>query len=371
LTQAARASSTQVPITSVNVSAFRIPTETPESDGTLEWQVTTLVVAEVGGGGKTGFGYTYADESTAHLIKGHLQENVVGSSAFSIPECWRAMIHSIRNFGRPGIASMAVSCVDIALWDLKAKLLGISVAQLLGTARTSVPAYASGGFTSYSMEELTSQMSGWDEQDFRMLKMKIGREPDQDLKRVEAARNAIGSDVALFVDANGAYSRKQALAFAEAFRDLHVIWFEEPVSSDDLAGLRFLRERSPGSMDIAAGEYGYDLDYFHSMLQARSVDVLQADVSRCAGVTGFLQVAALCEAYHVPFSAHCVPSVHASLGCALANLRHIEYFFDHQRIEHRLMAGAPTPVRGMISPDLSAPGFGLELKRSDAQRFAI
>jgi L-alanine-DL-glutamate epimerase-like enolase superfamily enzyme len=371
LTQATRAPSTHVPITSVTVSAFRIPTETPESDGTLEWQATTLAVAEVVAGGKTGFGYTYADSATATLIRDYFQEALVGRSAFAIPECWYAMIHSVRNLGRPGIASTAISCVDIALWDLKAKLLGISVSRLLGAARTSIPVYASGGFTSYSIQGLESQMGGWAGQGFAMVKMKIGREPDEDLKRTAAARKTIGMEVELFVDANGAYRRKQALAFAEAFKDLRVTWFEEPVSSEDLAGLRFLRERSPAGMDIAAGEYGYHLDYFHSMLESEAVDVVQADVSRCAGVTGFLQVAALCEAFHVPLSAHCVPSVHASVGCALDNLRHIEYFFDHQRIEHLLLTGAPTPVRGMISPDFSAPGFGLELKRRDAQRFAI
>ena len=355
----------------MSVSGFRIPTETPESDGTLEWQATTLVVAEVAAGGKTGFGYTYSDPATATLIRDHFQETLVGRSAFAVPECWRAMIHSVRNLGRPGIASMAISCSDIALWDLKAKLLGTSVARLLGAARTSVPVYGSGGFTSYSMQELESQLHGWAGQGFGMVKMKIGREADQDVKRVQAARKAIGPALELFVDANGAYSRKQSLACAERFKDLRVTWFEEPVSSDDLEGLRFVCERSPAGMDIAAGEYGYDLGYFRSMLQAEAVDVLQADVSRCAGVTGFLQVAALCEAFHVPLSAHCVPSVHASVGCALDNLRHIEYFFDHQRIEHMLMAGASTPVRGMISPDFSAPGFGLELKRRDAQRFAI
>jgi L-alanine-DL-glutamate epimerase-like enolase superfamily enzyme len=195
LTQAARAPSIHLPITSVSVSAFRIPTETPESDGTLEWRATTLVVAEIAAGGKTGFGYTYADQATSALIRDHLQEVLVGRSAFAIPECWRAMIHSIRNLGRPGIASMAISCVDIALWDLKAKLLGISVARLLGSAWTSVSLYASGGFTSYSMQELESQMAGWVGQGFAMVKMKIGREPGQDLKRVSTARRAIGSDV--------------------------------------------------------------------------------------------------------------------------------------------------------------------------------
>ena len=347
-----------------------MPTDFPESDGTLEWNSTTLVVVQSYGGGKSGLGYTYANSATATLIQGLLSEVVNGQDAMSPGSSWNAMVTRIRNLGRPGIASTAISAVDIALWDLKARLLNLPLATLLGTVRKSVAIYGSGGFTSYSEQQLQRQLGGWVEQGISRVKMKIGRDPVEDIRRVGVAREAIGPDTELFVDANGAYSRKQALDQAKKFADMNVSWFEEPVSSDDLAGLRLIRDRGPAGMDIAAGEYGYDAAYFRSMLAAGAVDVLQADATRCGGITGFLQASALCEADHIPLSAHTAPSVHTQVGCAATPLRHLEYFHDHVRIENMFFDGVLSPVNGTLSPDLSRPGMGIEFKRADAQRFA-
>jgi L-alanine-DL-glutamate epimerase-like enolase superfamily enzyme len=205
----------------------------------------------------------------------------------------------------------------------------------------------------------------------KMVKMKIGRAPSADFDRVRAAREAIGPNVELCVDANGAYSRKQALAQAEHFAELDVRWFEEPVSSDDLEGLRLLRDRAPAGMTIAAGEYGYDVYYFRRMLAAGAVDVLQADATRCGGLTGFLQAGALCEAFELPFSFHCAPAVHLAAACALPAFWVGEYFFDHARIENMLFDGVPQPIAGALRPDRSRPGCGLEFKRADATPFAL
>jgi L-alanine-DL-glutamate epimerase-like enolase superfamily enzyme len=283
---------------------------------------------------------------------------------------WNEMVARTRNLGRPGLSATAISAVDIALWDLKARLLNIPLVTLFGPVRGSVPVYGSGGFTSYSEKQLENQVAAWVSQGIRQVKMKIGRDAVADIGRVHAARAAIGSDAELFVDANGAYGRKQALQQAERFAGENVTWFEEPVSSDDLRGLRLLRDRAPAGMDIAAGEYGYDSGYFRQMLAAGAVDVLQADATRCGGITGFLQAAALCEAHHIPLSAHTAPLIHTHLGCAATPVRHLEYFHDHVRIENMLFDGARAPVNGRLSPDLSRPGLGIELKRADAQRFA-
>ncbi|HVA89185.1 MAG TPA: enolase C-terminal domain-like protein [Chloroflexota bacterium] len=363
--------SSAIPIEGLRVSAYKIPTDLPEADGTFSWDSTTLVLVEVSGGGMEGLGYTYADTATACLIRDLLTAKVIGLDAMDTPGCWEAMVRAIRNLGRPGISSMAISAVDVALWDLKSRLLDLSLTTLLGAVRESVPIYGSGGFTSYSIGQLQKQLGGWVKQGIRRVKMKIGTHPEADLGRVQAAREAIGPDAALYVDANGAYSRKQALAQAGAFRECGVVWFEEPVSADDLEGLRLIRDRAPAGMDIAAGEYGYDLWYFRHMLEAGAVDVLQADASRCAGITGFLRACALSEARGLALSAHCAPSLHLAACAAVPLLSPIEYFHDHARIEQMLFDGAATPVDGALHPDRSRPGLGLEFKRADAVPFAL
>ncbi len=365
------ATATGAAVGRVAVSAYSIPTDAPEADGTYAWDKTVLVVCEVTAGNARGLGYTYADVSTARLIHDQLVPVLRGRDALDVPAAWVAMCHAVRNLGRPGVAAMAISAADAALWDLKGRLLGLPLVRLLGAARPAAPVYGSGGFTSYSIDRLQKQLGGWVAEGIPRVKMKIGTHPGEDLERVRAARDAIG-DAELFVDANGAYSRKQALAFAERFAGLGVTWFEEPVSSDDLDGLRLIRDRGPASVDVAAGEYGYDLWYFRRMLQAGAVDVLQADASRCGGVTGFLRAAAVCESFGLPFSAHCAPALHLHPCCAVTvDFRHLEYFHDHARIESMLFDGAARPAGGALHPDLSRPGMGLDFKRQDAERFKV
>lgn len=361
----------EAPIERVDISAYTVPTDGPEADGTLSWDSTTLVLVEATAGGQTGLGYSYADLGTAKLAQETLAGVVHGCDALDVPRAWDRMVHAIRNLGRPGISSMAVSAVDNALWDLKAKLLGLSLLDLLGAARDAVPIYGSGGFTSYTVERLQAQLAGWVEQGIPRVKMKVGTHPEQDLARVTAAREAIGPAADLYVDANGAYERKEALAFAEHFAELGVSWFEEPVYHHDLDGLRLLRDRAPASLRIAAGEYGYDLWYFRRMLDAGAVDVQQADLTRCGGVTAFLRVGALCESRFLPLSGHTAPMLHAQPACALPAMLNLEYFYDHVRIARLLFDGVLEPVDGTLRPDRSRPGFGLELKRQDAERWRV
>lgn len=353
----------------VRAAAYTVPTDAPEADGTIAWRSTTLVAAEVRAGGQTGFGYTYADRAAVSLIEGPLAGAVHGIAAHNAAEAFAAMSRAARNLGRPGLGAEAISAVDVALWDLKAKLLGVALADLLGAARPAIAAYGSGGFTSYDLDGLRAQLGEWTRAGFGMVKMKVGTDPGEDLARVSAAREAIGDGAALFVDANGAYDRKQALAFAEGFAERGVSWFEEPVSSDDLEGLRLLRDRAPAGMAIAAGEYGYDAIYFRRMLQAGAVDALQADATRCGGVSGFLQAAALAEAFCTPLSAHCAPSLHAHLCCASPRAAHLEWFHDHARIEAALFEGAPEARDGMVAYDPSRPGLGLRLRGDRAAEF--
>lgn len=355
----------------VDVRVMKIPTEAPESDGTFTWDATTMITVEVCAAGAPGLGYTYGHAAVAQVVAGTLADVVRGRDPMAVSALWWSMQHAVRNHGRPGLVASAIAAVDMALWDLKARLLDQALVDLLGPMRLGVPLYGSGGFTSLSVDDLQAQLRGWVDAGIPRVKMKVGRDPGQDPARVRAARDAIGPDAALFVDANGAYTRKQALRLAEAFAAQGVSWFEEPVASDDLPGLRLLRDRAPPGMDITAGEYGYDRFYFQRMLEAGAVDVLQADGTRCMGISGLIMADALCAAHNLRLSLHTAPGAHLHAGAALAQVVHLEYFHDHTRIEHELLEGLPAPEHGMLHPDRSRPGHGLALCHEKADVYAL
>jgi L-alanine-DL-glutamate epimerase-like enolase superfamily enzyme len=353
------------------VNVFTVPLDEPESDGTFTWTDTTVVTVEPRAGGVRGLGFTYATPACAPVIDAVLRPAIVGAEALDPPAIWRDMVIAIRNLGRPGVVSMAIAAADIAMWDLKARLLGQPLCRVLGMAHDDVAVYGSGGFTSLSERELCDQLGGWVASGIPRVKMKIGTawgsDQQRDVSRVRLVRREIGPQAELYVDANGGYTRKQAIRLSRVFREHDVTWFEEPVSSDDLDGLREIRDQS--DIDIAAGEYGYDLVYFERMCAAGAVDVLQADVSRCAGITEWLRVAAVAAAHGMQVSGHCAPSLHLHPACSIPNIRHLEYFADHVRVDHLLFDGVIEPVDGVLRPDLSRPGLGLELKRTDAACF--
>jgi L-alanine-DL-glutamate epimerase-like enolase superfamily enzyme len=351
------------------VSAYTIPTDAPEADGTFKWNSTSLVLCEIKAGTKVGLGYTYGNRASALIADELANKCLLGQAALDIPALYASMLAQVRNDGSRGVASMAISALDVALWDLKAQLLDCSVVDLLGAAQPSVAAYGSGGFTSYSRQQLADQLSGWASEGLRSVKMKIGAEPKTDLERVGFAREAIGANVELFVDANGAYNTRQAISFAQRFAEYNVTWFEEPVSSDHLSDLRRVRDHAPDQMEIAAGEYGYDPFYFRRMLESEAVDILQLDATRCKGFTGFLQGCAIATTFGRPISAHCAPSIHMHVGCAVPKFRHVEYFHDHARIEQMLFDGFIPPIDGELKPDRSRCGLGLAFRHSDSEKF--
>jgi L-alanine-DL-glutamate epimerase-like enolase superfamily enzyme len=354
---------------SVDVHACTIPTDAPESDGTLEWDSTTIVIVEIHAGEEIGIGYTFCDAAAAEVVRSTLADVVRGRDALDVRASWLALTARVRNAGRPGIAFCAVSAVDQALWDLKARLFGLPLVALLGAAHDGVPIYGSGGFCSYPDARLQEQLGDWAAAGIPRVKMKLGREPERDPARLDAARAAVGDDVELFVDANGAFTPKVALGWAARLAgEWNVSWFEEPVSSADFDGLRLVRERGPGGLEIAAGEYAYVPADFRNLIGC--VDCLQADVTRCGGITGLLSASGLANAYGIDVSAHCAPAISAHAFCAVERRRHLEYFHDHVRIESLLFDGVPRPEGGMLRPDRSRAGNGLELKRSELERWA-
>ncbi|WP_435211226.1 enolase C-terminal domain-like protein [Streptomyces sp. bgisy034] len=358
----------------LDVSVYRIPTDLPGGDATLTWSSTTLVLVEATAAGRTGLGFTYGSPATAPVIEHELAELVVGHDVFDVPAANDRMSRALRNAGRPGIAAGAVSAVDTALWDLKARLLGLPLVRLLGTARDEVAVYGSGGLTAYDDTQLEEQLRGWTEQGIDRVKIKVaeswGRCEARDLHRTALARRVVGDAAELYVDANGGYTRKQAVRMAAAMTDYGVTWLEEPVSSDDLTGLREVRDAV--TSDVAAGEYGYDLPYFARMATSGAVDCLQADVTRCGGVTVWLRAAALAEGLGLHISAHCAPHLHAHVAAAVPNTRHLEWFHDHVRIEDMLFHGTLDPQGGTVTPGASGePGHGLALNRAAANLHRI
>jgi L-alanine-DL-glutamate epimerase-like enolase superfamily enzyme len=363
-----------VTIDQIEAHAYTIPTDQPEADGTLDWSSTTMVTVVVGDDGVTGLGWTYAAAVAAGLVNDRLAPVVKGADAADIPRLALDMAKACRNLGRPGVAACAISAVDIALWDLRARQLGLPLVDLLGRAREDVPVYGSGGFTTYDDATTERQLATWvDEWRIPRAKIKIGESwgsrEARDLHRVALARRVVG-DAELYVDANGAYEHKQARRLGRTMSHEHgVVWFEEPVSSDDLMGLAAIR--SACDLDVAAGEYGYSLEYFARMISARAVDCVQADVTRCGGISVWRQVAALAEAHHLDISGHCAPNLHAHVAASVPNLRHVEYFHDHHRIETEFFEGSLSPSGGSMIPDRTRPGHGLSAREDELARFRL
>jgi L-alanine-DL-glutamate epimerase-like enolase superfamily enzyme len=356
----------------LTAAVYVIPTDAPEADGTLAWDQTTMVLATARAGTARGIGWSYAAAAAQSVIADVLAGVVIGRSALDVPAAAEAMARAVRNIGRPGVAATAISAVDIALWDLKARLLGSSMIRLLGAAQDGVPIYGSGGFTSYDDDQTREQLAGWVDKDrIPRVKIKIGENwgtrERRDLERVALAREVIGPDAELYVDANGGYTAGQAVRVADRLAHHGVTWFEEPVSSQDLAGLAAVRRQV--RLDVAAGEYSWSLADSARLIDAGAVDCLQLDVTRCGGITEFLRGSALAAAHNLQVSGHCAPNLHARVGVAVPNLRHVEYFHDHQRIEQMFFDGALDPAGGVLTPDPGQPGLGLTLREPDAERY--
>ncbi|MCC5580054.1 mandelate racemase [Microtetraspora sp. AC03309] len=358
------------PIRGLTATAYTVPTDLPEADGTLAWDRTTLVLVRATGGGQTGLGWTYGSAACAAIARDDLAPVVRGRSALDVPAAFEAMARQVRNIGRAGAAGYAMSAIETALWDLKARLLGVPLCALFGQASDGVRVYGSGGFTTYPHALLAEQLGGWvHDRGIPRVKIKIGESrgtrEERDLHRVRQARDAIGSYAELYVDANGAYTAKQAIRMARAMDEWDVRWFEEPVSSDDVRGMR--RVRDAVRADVAAGEYGCDLYYFRRLV--RVVDCLQIDVTRCGGILEWRRAAAVAAARGLEVSGHCAPQLHLHAALATPNVRHLEWFHDHVRIESMFFDGFREPVEGVLRPDLSRPGLGLDLREADVERF--
>jgi L-alanine-DL-glutamate epimerase-like enolase superfamily enzyme len=347
---------------------YRFPTPQPEADGTYEWSATVAIVVQAFAGGFSGLGWTYSTGAAASLVEEHLAKVVLGRSVDDVAACWESMHRECRNLGTRGLTMQMISAVDVALWDLKARCADIALARLFGTVRDAMPVYGSGGFTSLTDDQLAEQVTMWRDAGCGLMKIKIGERwghcVERDLQRVEQLRDLAGPDVRLMADANGGYSVGQARRVGAALDDLGVVWFEEPVSSDDLDGLRLLR--SALGCDVAAGEYASGI--YDAAALCPSVDCLQLDVTRCGGYTGFARCSSVAAARNLEVSGHCAPALTVPIGCATINFRHSEWFVDHARLEPLLVDGVPEAKDGVLRPVTDRPGHGYTL-RADAEQY--
>lgn len=352
----------------IAVSVYRFPTPGPEADGTLLWDATTAVVVELTAGDERGLGWTYSSPATAEVIGHDLEPILRGRSPFDIPGCRTALQRACRNIGTTAVVAHALSAVDIALWDLKARLLRVPLSVLLGAARAATPVYGSGGFTNLADNELAEQISQWRSAGCEAVKIKIGQDRggaiDRDLERVALATELLGDRCRLMVDANGAYTVGRARRVGAELDRRGVVWFEEPVTSDDPHGLD--RVRAALRCDVTAGEYicgRYDAAALIDV-----VDCLQLDVTRCGGYSGFLECATLAAAHGRDVSAHCAPALHAPITAAVPNVRNLEWFIDHARLEPTLVDGAPRVTDGALPPQgtRSDHGHGMRISEKAA-----
>lgn len=354
-------------IDDVAVEVYRFPTPHPEADGTLSWDATTAVVVTVLADYERGLGWTYTSPAAATVIEQHLAPLLRGCSPEHIPDLWERMRKACRNIGTSGVVAHAISAVDIALWDLKARLLELPLPTLFGKVRDATAVYGSGGFVNLTDDELAEQVMDWQSAGCTGVKIKIGIDPRRDLERITLVDKLVGSNTQIMVDANGAYGPGEARRMGHELDRLGVAWFEEPVTSDDPAGLRLVRDAV--RCEVTAGEYICTETDALRLLD--SVDCLQLDVTRCGGYTGFRHAAALAAAHHRDISAHCAPSLHASIAAAIPRLRHIEWFIDHARLEPLLVEGAPRVEDGRIAPrgnsDADPHGHGMRLAPTATQ----
>lgn len=337
------------------------PTPHPEADGTLEWEATTAVTVLAESGSHTGTGWTYSDPAAAAVVDGVLKSALAGADPHDPPLCWQRMVRACRNIGATGLVMQAISAVDIALWDLHARSVGVDLPRLWGAMRPSVRIYGSGGFVNEDESVLVDDIAEWTRMGATAMKIKIGQDRggavDRDLHRVRTLVDTAPAGTECMVDANGAYTPGQALRVGRQLDDLGVVWFEEPVTSDDPHTLGELADAL--DCDVTAGEYAWTVTDAQRLVP--QVDCLQLDVTRCGGYTGWFSAAAVAAGSHREVSAHCAPALHTPVAAATANLRHLEYFIDHARLEPQLADGVPTPSGGVLTPS-SAPGHGLTLR---------
>jgi L-alanine-DL-glutamate epimerase-like enolase superfamily enzyme len=361
-------------ITDIGTTVLRVPDLPGIQDATIrqpERGRGALFVHIQTDSGEVGLGVGVA--ASRSIIQDTLKPLLLGQDALAHEKLWDDMFWRVRGFGRKGVAFSAISSVDIALWDLKAKFFGVPLYRLLGPYTDRVPIYGSGGWTSFSELELVREQVGYVERGIPRVKMKVakdfGRAEDEDLRRLAAVRKAVGDDVEIYVDANNGFYAKQAIGFARRMANYDVRWFEEPVLADDVAGLAAVARAI--DIPVATGEHEYTKYGFKELISQGGADIVQPDVGRVGGVTEWLKVAHLAHAFNLPVAPHAVQLVHLHLACCTPNLKVVEYLGVSEETDRLFYTDFPEPQNGMWSPYPDRPGLGLELNPRAVERYSV
>ncbi len=347
-------------IKSVETKHYLLPLKHPMTDAShgVMTDFEVVLVALETECGAVGHGYTYTigcgGAAIRSLIERDLKSTLVGADAALIEAIWEGMWARLHYIGRGGLASFAMSAVDIALWDLRGKREKLPLWKLLGGYSPEVRAYAGGIDLQLGPDELVEQTRRNLERGFRAIKIKVGRDSlREDVERVKAVRDCIGANMPLMVDANMRYGVEQAISAARKFRDFDVYWFEEPTIPDDYKGMA--RIATEGGLPIAAGENLHTVYEFRHTIEDAKIAFPEPDVSNIGGVTNWMRVAALAYAHNLPVTSHGVHELHLHLLAAIPNASYLEvHSFGLERFMHdppRLEVGI------MTAPD--APGHGV------------
>jgi len=351
--------------------AFQDATMLPPPTGARGRRV--LFVEVHSDAGPVGLGWTAGLRATRAVVMDTLRETLIGKDPFDTEGLWNEMFWRVRGFGRKGVAFQAISAVDIALWDLKAKALGLPLYKLLGACHDSVPVYGSGGWTNYTEAELVREQMSYVEQGYPAIKMKIGKEFGQrereDLARLAAVRRAAGDEITLYVDANNGYTAKQAIRVARGLEEREVAWFEEPVLADDVDGLAQVARAT--SIPVATGEHEYTKFGFKDLLARGGADIAQPDVGRVGGVTEWLKVAHLAHAFNLPVASHAFAPIHLHLAMATPNILVVEMLGTETASNRVFFTELPQPKNGRWAPFPDRPGLGVELRPAAVNKLAV
>ncbi|HEV8634364.1 MAG TPA: mandelate racemase/muconate lactonizing enzyme family protein [Chloroflexota bacterium] len=348
-------------ITCITTEEFRWPRRVPIRNGKHVYTHAGLGLVKIEtDDGVTGIGLGgtgLVGQATVEQLK----KELIGEDPIDVERLWHKMWVP-KLIGRRGLTTRAISAIDIGLWDIRAKKAGLPLYKLLGGYRDRVPTYIAGGYyeEGKGLRELAQEMEQNVEMGARAVKMKVGGAPmREDVERVRVAREAVGPDVKLMVDANCAYRYYEAIQLARQIERYDVFWFEEPVAPDDYEGHRKLAHMT--SIPIATGENEYTRYGFRDLIRAEAAAILNADAKVLGGVTEFMKVAALAQAYDLDIAPHGSQDIHVHLVAAISNGLILEYYRDsvdpmHGEVYHHTLR---LNEDGTVSPP-DVPGIGAD-----------